>query len=148
VTAPTLRKSLVLEILGEEVAIEVDFRLVELFERVWNAPADKLVPLFMAMDGVQRNKVADAMADLIGRKAGVEMTRTQIREAVITAPAVEFYGWVGLFSNALLFTLRHMTGEEYDQVLRELKEQRTKKKTPEPPADSASGSASPEPATT
>lgn len=128
-----LRKSLVLAVCGQEIAVEIDFRFIETMERVFGQSADMLIPLFIDVGQVQRRHTADVIAELIGRKVGVELKRAEVREFVITATADEYFVLATQLQLALLFILRHMPGENFDQGVESLK---GSKKKPEAPPGS------------
>lgn len=126
-----LRKSLALELLGEEVTIEVDFRLLEIIERVFDVEVSALLPLMADVGRVQRRYTAEVLADALTRRAGNAWSRTEIREEVMTMGVEEYTLLVAKLGAAVLFTLRHMTSDEYDKTMAELAEgQKGAKKKP------------------
>lgn len=126
-----LRKSLTLELLDQVHTVEVDFRLIELMERAFNQSADMILTSFVVVEKVQRRHVADIVAEMLGRKLDVNLKRSDIREAVLTMDTEPYIALAVQIQAALLFILKHMTGEEYDQTMAQIAESR-KKKTSEP----------------
>jgi len=122
--AKPLRKTLELDLFGEPVPVDVDFRVVEIVERAFNASADDLIRPLASLAGVQRRHVADVICDWVTRVPNLGYRRQEIREHVMTAPASQYYLWVAQISNALLYTLKHMTDEEFDRIREELAEKR------------------------
>lgn len=112
--AVVLRKTLVLEVLGEEVTVDVDFRMIETMERVFGQSADMLIPLFTDVGQVQRRHVADVVAELLGRKLTVTLKRQDVREYIITAPAEDYFVIATQLQLALLFILKHMAADQFD----------------------------------
>lgn len=134
-----LRKPLVLEFLGEEISVEVDFRLLEVIERVFDAEVSALLPLLADVGRVQRRLVSEVMADLLTRRAGNTWSRLDIREEVMTMNVDHYTILVAQLVTAVMFTLRHMTSEQYDQTMKELGEGQkgSKKKAQKPPKGSS-----------
>lgn len=131
-----LRRTIVVEILGEEVSIDVTFRLIEFIERAFDTSADHAIALFVKAGGVQRRRVADVIADAIIRTTPSKWARDTIREAVITCSMDEYAQHVAALQSALLFLLKRIDAETFDTVKDEIAESR-KKKPPTPTAASS-----------
>jgi hypothetical protein len=120
--AKPLRKTLEIELFGEPVPVDIDFRVVEILERGFNRPADELIRPLSTMTGVQRRHVADVICDWVARVPNLGWKRLEIREHVMTAPPEVYYRWVAQLSTALLYCLKHMSDEEFDRIKREIAE--------------------------
>lgn len=124
-----LRKTLVLNLCGEEVAVEVDFRLVEAFERGFGVSADALLEVFSNKVRVQRRHVAEVLVEVMARMRP-EWKRADVREEALTLSPIDFAVLVSQLNTGLLFTLRQMTPEEFDAIAAELSSGKKK-----PPVD-------------
>lgn len=139
----TLRKSILLTVLEEEVSVDVDFRLLELLERVFDAGSvDRVVPLLVDPTSVPRSKVADVIADLLMRKASNKLTRSEIREDVITSDLPTVYsGNVAALFAAACYALKQVGSDEFDKI--NAGAQALKKKAVTPSPKDSSGPATP-----
>lgn len=115
-----LRKTVELELFDELVAVDVDWHVIEVLERTFNTSADALIGHFVQMDRVQRRYVADVIADLMARRTNYPHRRGAIREHVMTAPPEVFYRWVASLNSALLYSLKHMSDDEFERIKGEL----------------------------
>jgi hypothetical protein len=109
-----LRKTIDLEVLGETITVDVDFRLIEVMERAFNTSADLLVPRFLNIESLQRRLVADVIADLLVRKGELRFKREQVREYVITAEPDGYTLLATQLLIALMFTIRMIDGQKFD----------------------------------
>src|SRR5688572_1193964 len=103
-----LKRTLTFPILDQEVTVDVDFRVIETVERVFDMNADAVVALFSDADGrrVQRNKVADVIVGWLAFK-DLGIKRRDIREAVITALPDLMRLYTTSIYAALLFVLNY-----------------------------------------
>lgn len=101
-----LKRTLVIPVLDQEVTVDVDFRVIETIERVFDMNADAVVALFSDSRKVQRNKVADVIVGWLAFK-DLGVKRRDIREAVITATPDLMSLYTTSIYAALLFVLNY-----------------------------------------
>lgn len=114
-----IRKSLAIPLFDEEVHIDVDFRIIEHVERVFNVTAEIAAAVELAPGRVRRHTVADVICLwLQGRELPQNWKRGEIREHVILADAEQMNVYVGCIQAAVLYILRHISGEQFDALAR------------------------------
>ena len=101
-----IRKTLVLPLFGDEVTVDVDFRIIEIIERVFDLSADAVISLFSDGRRVQRRHVADVIVGWLAFKE-LGMKRREIREHVMTCPADALAVYTTSIYAALLFVLNY-----------------------------------------
>lgn len=103
---PALKKTLVLPVLDQEVAVDVDFRVIEIVERTFELSADAVITLLNDSRRVQRNKVADIVVSWLEyRELGLK--RREIREYVMRAAPELLAVYVTSIYASLLFMLNY-----------------------------------------
>lgn len=157
--AKPLRKSVSFELLGEEVRVDLNFRVIQVLERVYDANLDHVIAFELAIPArVKRSKVAEAIADWLETQ-GIDRDwkRREVLEHVMGAPVEQLNKYIGCLQAAALFCLRGPDGlpqidDEGIALLMEGKDlpsKLEKKAEPEAPPDAApSPTPSPEPVTT
>lgn len=131
-----LRKVVVLSLLEQEFQVDADFRAVEVLERNFDLSADALIGLFGNRARVQRGTVASVVAELLAR-SGCKVPRAEVREAIICLDVLEFAVILDQLQSVLLFTLKQMSAEEFDDITRELDTAKKKPASLARPSDSS-----------
>ncbi len=148
-----LKKTLVIPLLDDDVIVDVDFRVIEIVERVFDMSADAVILLLNDTRRVQRNKIADVITGWLAFK-DLGMKRREIREHVISASPEALSVYVTSVYAALLFTLNYfdkkspeenakkfdelISSPEWPRVTRESEDEDSKKKPTRKKRSSAS----------
>jgi hypothetical protein len=153
--AATLRKSIALHIRGQEIAVDVDFRLLEIIERTFGRSLDQIVVENADPSQFQRRHAAQIVVDWLELFRGDLFTgeskwaRIDVREFVLTMPPDAYVFLVAAILAAVLYARKEMTAEEFEKAKGELAEaQSGKKKAPAPAAPETPATPSSPPATT
>jgi hypothetical protein len=101
-----IRKSLVIPVFDQDVTIDIDFRIIEIVERVFDLSADAVIAMLSDARRVQRHKVADIVTEWLAfRDLGLK--RREIREHVMAAPSEVLTIYITSIYTALLFMLNY-----------------------------------------
>lgn len=116
--AGQLKKTLELVISGKTIPIDVDFRVIEVVERVYGANADLVASVDLANPiRVQRYKVANVIANWLSA-LNTGLNRDEIKEAVVTASIEELTKFTGAIQAAILFSLKYIDDEQFAALAR------------------------------
>lgn len=115
-----IRKTIDVPLFGDSVPVDVTFKIIEIVERVYGQTAD-LVASTLLTDPRQtlRHKVADVIVAWVGNRESLgEYSRTELRGEIMTAPVDVFRVYVGAIQAAVLYSLRYVTEQQFDQLSR------------------------------
>lgn len=118
--ARTLRKTITFPILDEEVSIDIDFRIVEATERAYRDAgerirnADQIAIELGTLAGMSRSRIADVLLEWmrIQRAAPEGLSRSEIREAIVTAKAETLNLYAGCIQGAILYALQYINEKQ------------------------------------
>lgn len=116
-----IRKTVTLPLGDDEVSLNVDMRIIEVVERIYDVNVD-LVATVLLVDP-SRVKLTD-LAQVVGEwltpmhfeQLGIK--RKDVKELIYTANHAELSKIVGCVQAACLFVRRHITAEELDALAR------------------------------
>lgn len=90
----------------------VDFRIIEIIERVFDANAEMIVSITLANPvKVRRTQIADVIAEWLSLDG--QYKRREVREYVITAPAENIRQYVGCIQAAVLWSLAYIDDDQF-----------------------------------
>lgn len=101
---------------GEECVLNVDFRIIEVVERVYNQNADLVVSIDLATPSrMLRSKIAAVIVDWLSIK-DTGFKRSEIKEFVITADPQLLNIYSGCIQAAVLYSLKYIGEDEFDKL--------------------------------
>lgn len=120
---PTLRKSVTFEVLGEEISIPVNYRCIEVIERVFQCSAEVVVSMRLVDPmTLKRYEIANTVVEWMTEFNLLSQhgwSREKVREDVMVGPSEgKLNVIVGCIQAAVLFTLKHVTEEEFEKLCR------------------------------
>lgn len=113
---------------GDALALDVDFHLIEVVERAWGMSADGVIAELQIVERIPRFRVAEVLLGWLANRGPLPSidpgdgkpprpaTRAELREEVMTAPPELFYRYAVTVQSALLYCLRHMDDEKWEEV--------------------------------
>lgn len=118
-TTRQLKKTLELPLPNDEtVTLTVDFRIIEVVERVYNQNADIVASVDLATPSrMLRSKIAAVIVEWLSLKDH-GYKRAEIKEFVITAPPPLLNVFSGCIQAAVLYSLKYINDEEFDKLRR------------------------------
>ena len=103
---------------GETTTINVDFRIIEIVERVYNQNADLVASIDLATPArMLRSKVAAVIVEWLATKE-TGFKRSEIKEFVITAPPPMLNVFSGCIQAAVLYSLKYIDEDQFDRLAR------------------------------
>lgn len=105
------------ELAGTEVSADVDFRMLEIAETVFNASADMIVSSHLVNPAfVKRSLVARSIAEWVqpSLPAGVKLADA-INEIAMAEPKV-FGAFAGKLQGALAYSLQYISETDFDKI--------------------------------
>lgn len=101
---------------GEECPVIVDFRIIEVVERVYNQNADLVVSIDLATPSrMLRSKIAAVIVEWLSVKE-TGFKRSEIKEYVMTADPDLLNVYSGCIQAAVLYSLKYIGDEEFDKL--------------------------------
>lgn len=107
---PPMRANIDLEVCGEEVSFDIDWRIIEIVERTFGAVAD-LVASDVLVRNPTRYQVADVIIEWI---RGTNLKKSDVRQYVMTASQEELQTYIGAIQGAVLYSLSYIDEEQLD----------------------------------
>lgn len=107
-----IRNNIELEIAGEEVNLDITWRLIEIVERTFGAVAD-----LVASDTLVRNPTRYQVAEVIAEWCqGGNLKKSTIRQEVMTARPDRLQVFIGAIQGAILYSLDYIDAEQLDTL--------------------------------
>ena len=113
--AKQLRKTLEIPLPdGDTAAVDVNFRIIEIVERVYNSSADVVASVDLASPrSMLRSKIAAVIVDWL-TTTEVDFKRSELREHIITAEPKLLNVYSGCIQAAVLYSLKYIDEEQFD----------------------------------
>jgi hypothetical protein len=113
--AGQIRKSLDVPVLGVTVTVDVNFRIIEIIERVYQKKAELAAADLDSPEKVLRSKVAEVISLWLAPLTN-DFDRIEIKEAVMTSTPEMLNVYCGCIQGAVLFTLKYVTADELEKL--------------------------------
>jgi len=107
-----IRETLEVEVAGETVSLDIDWRVIEIVERTFGAVAD-LVATDTLVNAPTRHQIADVISEWVKSR---EMPKSKIRESVMLASQELLQSYIGAIQGAILYSLSYITEEQLDTL--------------------------------
>src|SRR5690606_16327403 len=117
VMAKQLRKTLEIPLPDGEVAVvDVNFRIIEIVERIYDTNADVVASVNLASPAkMLRSKIAAVIVEWLST-VETDFKRSEIREYVMTAEPKLLNVYSGCIQAAVLYSLKYINDEEFKQL--------------------------------
>lgn len=115
--AKHLRKTLEIPLPDGEVAVvDVNFRIIEIVERIYDTNADVVASINLASpEKMLRSKIAAVIVEWLST-VETNFKRSEIREYVMTAEPKLLNVYSGCIQAAVLYSLKYINDEEFKQL--------------------------------
>lgn len=111
-----LRKTLTLRIKDVDVEVDVNFRLIEIIETVYQRGADHVIAIELVQPQlIKRSLVAKVIREWVKPTPG-GLSREEVYEAVMTADRQSLPKFVGAIQGAIAYSLRYIGEEELETL--------------------------------
>lgn len=107
-----IRETLEIEVKGETVSLDIDWRVIEIVERTFGSVAD-LVVSDTLVNSPTRYQIADVISEWVKSR---DMPKSQVREAVMLASQELLNEYIGAIQGAVLYSLNYITEEQLDKL--------------------------------
>lgn len=111
-----LRKSIEVEVLDQTVSIDVDWRIIDVVETVYDMRAEYVAVLLQNPVKIKRKDIADVLTSWLAPRIQ-SISRKAIREAVLLADDEPLTRYIGAIQGAVLYALRKIDGHEFDRLI-------------------------------
>jgi hypothetical protein len=130
-----LKKTLEIPLPNDDtVTISVDFRIIEIVERVYNQNADMVASIDLANPArMLRSKIAMVIAEWVANR-DTGFKRQEIKEFVMTAKPDQLNVFSGCIQAAVLYSLKYIDDAQFDKLSKG-------QDLDEPPAEGKQGNA-------
>lgn len=103
---------------GETATLIVDFRIIEIVERVYNQNADLVASVDLASPTrMLRSKIAATIVEWLATKE-TGYKRSEIKEFVLTSAPSQLNVFSGCIQAAVLYSLKYIDDEQFDKLSR------------------------------
>lgn len=131
---------------GDSITMDVNFRIIEIVERVYQRNADLVVSVDLASPQLMlRSKIAEVIADWVALRQ-TTYKRSEIKEHVMTRQPNELNVYAGCIQAAVMYSLKYIDDDQFAMLTRgedlEDKPKDEPKGKGEAPADPSAPSAS------
>lgn len=115
-----LRKTITLPVGDDEFEIDVDFRVLEIIERVYDMRAEYVAGLLEQDHRIRRTQVAEIILGWLSQRSDalVGRRRLDVLEEVTTASEEVLRRYVGAIQGAILFSLKRLSEEDLEKLSR------------------------------
>lgn len=116
-----LKKRITIAIAGEEIDVDVNMRIIEIAERIYDFNADVIASVLLVdLARVKLTQLADLICEWIPpqKYQQHDLRRKDLRNGVYTATPDELRKLTGCVQAALLFCRRHIDEEEMQTLAR------------------------------
>lgn len=116
-----LKKRITLALAGEEIDVDVNMRIIEIAERVYDLNADVIASVLLVDPGrVKLTQLADVICEWItpAQYKAFDLRRKDLREAIYSATHDELRVIIGCVQAAILFCRRHINEDELQALSR------------------------------
>lgn len=115
-----LRKTITLPVGDDEFEIDVDFRVLEIIERVYDMRAEYVAGLLEQDHRIRRSQVAEVVLGWLSQRSDalVGRRRLDVLEEITTAPEEVLRRYVGAIQGAILFSLKRLSEEDLEKLAR------------------------------
>lgn len=107
-----MRKTLELEVCGQAVDVDVNWRIIEVVERTFGTVAD-LVASDTLVHNPMRYKVAEVIAEWVRSR---ELRRKDVYEYVLKCRTEELQVYIGAIQGAVLYSLSYIEEKDFDKL--------------------------------
>lgn len=128
---------------GEVAVVDVNFRIIEIVERIYDTNADVVASVNLASPAkMLRSKIAAVIVEWLST-VETDFKRSEIREYVMTAEPKLLNVYSGCIQAAVLYSLKYINDEEFKQLssgkdLEPSSSEANRKKSSAPTASSSS----------
>jgi len=128
---------------GETATLNVDFRIIEIVERVYNQNADLVASVDLSTPSrMLRSKIAAVIVEWLAVKE-TGFKRSEIKEFVLTASPPMLNVFSGCIQAAVLYSLKYIDDDQFDKLKRGEDLEASVKKEPKSGNDDAPTPSSP-----
>lgn len=115
-----LRKTISLPVGDDEFEIDVDFRVLEIIERVYDMRAEYVAGLLEVDHRIRRSQVAEVILGWLSQRSDalVGRRRLDLLEEITTASEAVLRRYVGAIQGAILFSLKQLSDEDLEKLAR------------------------------
>jgi len=107
-----LKKTIELEIDGQEVTLDVTWKIIEIVERTCGSVAD-IVASEILVNNPMRHQVAEIVSEWV--RSGT-MRKKDVKEYVMTCGADDFMRYVGSIQGAVLYSLKYIDTSQLEAL--------------------------------
>lgn len=108
-----LKKTITFDAGGHEYDVPVSFRIIEIAENVYQVGADSIVTMLVNPHTIRRTQLAQVLSQWIGPGDIPKGTkRSEIYQAILTAPAEKIGVYAGCIQGAICFALGYIDEDQ------------------------------------
>lgn len=112
VNRKNIRETLEVEVCGETVSLDIDWRVIEIVERTFGAVAD-LVASDTLVHTPTRYQVAEVISEWVKDRT---LPKSKVRESVMLAGQEALQTYIGAIQGAVLYSLSYIDEEQLDAL--------------------------------